>query len=55
MLFRWLPTYRAARVGRSAGRARPKPSHFPVPIVVVHGLLAITTVVLALLTVISGK
>ena len=33
-----------------AGRARPPEQHFPVPVVVIHGLLAATTLVLVLLT-----
>lgn len=59
MLFRWLPTYRAARAAPVGGpgttEAVPAERHFPVPVVIVHGLLAVTTVVLVLLTVISGK
>ncbi|MET8777987.1 hypothetical protein AB0H49_07765 [Nocardia sp. NPDC050713] len=51
MLLRWLPVYRsrtaaAAEVIDSA----PPERHFPVPIVAAHGVLAVTTVVLVLLT-----
>jgi hypothetical protein len=56
MLARWIPTYRAERAtkARSAvatvtGGKAPE-SHFPVPTVIAHGLLAVTTLVLVLLT-----
>lgn len=56
MLFRWIPTYRAARAGGpGTTEVAPAERHFPVPVVILHGLLAVTTVVLVLLTVISGK
>ncbi|MBF6225470.1 hypothetical protein [Nocardia abscessus] len=46
MLLRWIPTYRA----RSAGTAEPPEGHFPVAVVAGHGVLAVVTVVLVLLT-----
>jgi hypothetical protein len=39
--------------GASAGGERPAEQHFPVPIVGLHGLLAVTTVVLVFLTAIG--
>jgi hypothetical protein len=45
MLARWIPVYRA----KNAGDAPPE-RHFPVVVVGAHGLLAVTTVVLVLLT-----
>lgn len=48
MLARWIPTYRA-RTG-AATDAAPAEKHFPVAVVAGHGLLAVTTVVLVLLT-----
>jgi manganese efflux pump family protein len=59
MLARWIPTYRAERAtkGRSAAATvtggRVPESHFPVPTVVAHGLLAVTTLVLVFLTAIG--
>jgi hypothetical protein len=42
---------RAARVAAGADRAElPPEQHFPVPLIGVHGLLALTTLVLVLLT-----
>jgi hypothetical protein len=57
MLARWIPTYRAARAGAPAGAGRaaadagegPPERTFPVPVVGAHGVLAVVTVVLALL------
>src|SRR5262245_1555483 len=54
MLVRWLPTYRAragapATASAAAGQA-PAEQHFPVAVVGVHGLLAVTTLVLVLLS-----
>ncbi|WP_280491562.1 hypothetical protein [Nocardia asiatica] len=46
MLLRWIPTYRS----RSAGTAEPPEGHFPVAVVAGHGVLAVVTVVLVLLT-----
>jgi hypothetical protein len=58
MLARWLTIYRsrvavAASTAHGAATAQtgtPAESHFPVPVVVGHGLLAVATVVLVLLT-----
>jgi hypothetical protein len=44
------PTLRAAQATAGA----PAEQHFPVPIVALHGLLAVTTVVLVLLTALGG-
>lgn len=55
MLLRWIPTYRsrtpvaASGPGISAG-AGPAERHFPVAVVGGHGLFAVVTVVLVLLT-----
>ncbi|TQM32029.1 hypothetical protein [Nocardia bhagyanarayanae] len=48
MLLRWLPVYRARTA--NAGDSAPPERHFPVAIVGAHGVLAVTTVVLVLLT-----
>jgi len=66
MFAKWIPTYRAAQAapGRVTARAAPSAPpaststsvtgpaerHFPLPIVIGHGLLAATTLVLVLLT-----
>lgn len=59
MLIRWIPTYRAARqavaVGtgaesKTATAASAPERHFPVPIVMGHGLFAVATALLVLLT-----
>jgi manganese efflux pump family protein len=61
MLLRWLPCYRARAAGAgtatstdagAAGAAGDLPAeqHFPVAVVVLHGLFAVTTLVLVLLT-----
>jgi hypothetical protein len=47
MFARWLPSYRSA--GSTATGAGPPERHFPVPVVAAHGLVAATTLVLALL------
>ncbi|MFI6040812.1 hypothetical protein ACIA8C_04205 [Nocardia sp. NPDC051321] len=47
MLLRWLPVYRARTATESA---EPAERHFPVAIVAGHGVLAVATVVLVLLT-----
>jgi manganese efflux pump family protein len=52
MVARWLPTYRA-RATVAAGRTQdntPAERHFPVAVVLGHGLFAVVTVVLALIT-----
>ncbi len=43
---RWLPARRAAVGGDQA----PPEGHFPVPVVAAHGVLAVATVILVLLT-----
>ncbi|MGY2114059.1 hypothetical protein ACW9HR_09090 [Nocardia gipuzkoensis] len=52
MLLRWIPTYRArsASTAGTAGTAGPPEGHFPVAVVAGHGVLAVVTVVLVLLT-----
>ncbi|MEU9500959.1 hypothetical protein [Streptomyces sp. NPDC048196] len=52
MLARWIPVHRArAAAEATAGtQAEPAERHFPVPVVVGHGLFAVITVVLVLLT-----
>jgi hypothetical protein len=60
MLARWIPVYRGAvtagapRASASTGsgsvEAVPAERHLPVPVVVAHGLFAVVTVVLVLLT-----
>ena len=42
--------WRRRQLGAAAGAvAEPAEQHFPVPVVAVHGLLAVTTIVLVLL------
>ncbi|MFI8992871.1 hypothetical protein [Streptomyces sp. NPDC053542] len=50
MLARWLPTYRATRTATATGEGEPAERYFPVPVVLAHGLFAVITVVLVLLT-----
>jgi len=55
MLVRWIPTYRArAAVGAGSERPQepldPAEKHFPVAVVGGHGVFAVVTVVLVLLT-----
>lgn len=45
MFARWIPTYRAP-----AESAAPAEKHFPIAVVLGHGLFAVVTVVLVLLT-----
>ncbi len=60
MLARWLQGRRTAVAAVAApttagtGLARPPEQHFPVAVVVLHGLLAATTLVLVLLTALSS-
>jgi hypothetical protein len=61
LAIRWLVVYRATRSrdGRAAGRyagAAPAPPerHFPVPVVIAHGLAALTTIVLVVLAALRG-
>ena len=50
MLARWLQERRApVAAGSGTPVSRPPEQHFPVAVVVLHGLLAVTTVVLVLL------
>ncbi|HET6751638.1 MAG TPA: hypothetical protein VFL71_20530 [Actinomycetes bacterium] len=52
MVTRWRQERAALAVaagGSPAGAERPAEQHFPVPVVYLHGLLAVTTVVLVLL------
>ena len=49
----WQRRQREPVTGAAAGGERPAEQHFPVPIVAVHGLLAVTTVVLVFLTAIG--
>jgi hypothetical protein len=51
MLAKWLPTYRARA---TAGTDAPAERHFPVVVVGAHGVLAVTTVVLVLLSALSS-
>lgn len=50
MFVRWLPTYRALPAAASPTDSGPAERHFPVPVVGAHGLLAVATVILVLLT-----
>jgi hypothetical protein len=55
MLARWIPVHRgrvaaAAASGPGAEATVPAERHFPVAVVVAHGLLAVVTLVLVLLT-----
>ncbi|MFJ6718611.1 MULTISPECIES: hypothetical protein [unclassified Streptomyces] len=54
MLARWIPLHRAPATAAPATRpgeqAGPAERHFPVPVVVAHGLFAVVTVVLVLLS-----
>ncbi|MFE9438531.1 hypothetical protein ACFYO2_05920 [Streptomyces sp. NPDC006602] len=51
MLARWIPVHRdRAAAPASPEQSAPAERHFPVPVVAVHGLAAVTTVVLVLLT-----
>ncbi|GAA3043259.1 hypothetical protein [Streptomyces glomeratus] len=59
MLARWIPVYRnrataetapATATAQTAEVAVPAERHFPLPVVLAHGLLAVATLVLVLLT-----
>ncbi|MFK4145100.1 hypothetical protein [Streptomyces sp. NPDC004065] len=58
MLARWIPVHRARATAGAAATAAgpgaeatvPAEQHFPVPVVMAHGLLAVITVLLVLLT-----
>jgi hypothetical protein len=49
MVARWLQGRRALVTAGGPAAPRPPEQHFPVPVVVLHGLLAVTTLVLVLL------
>ena len=56
MLARWIPVHRAqttAPAGAGAGQGVPAERHFPVAVVLAHGLFAVVTVVLVLLSALS--
>ncbi len=60
MAVRWIEVYRtftAAKTGAAADSAPaiPPERNFPVPVVIAHGLFAVTTVALVLLTAISAS
>ncbi|MEV6139594.1 hypothetical protein AB0L63_26790 [Nocardia sp. NPDC051990] len=50
MLLRWLPVYRARTETAATPTPEPAEKHFPVAVVGGHGVLAVTTLVLVLLT-----
>ncbi|WP_030241345.1 hypothetical protein [Streptomyces sp. NRRL S-350] len=53
MLLRWIPVHRARTAPAAAGAAvadAPAERHFPIAVVLGHGLFAVVTVVLLLLT-----
>lgn len=50
MFARWLPARRATAGAGGAPAAEPPERGFPVPVVALHGLLAVATVVLVILT-----
>lgn len=51
MLARWIPVYRAraASAGPGTTVGEPAERHFPVPVVIGHGVFAVVTVVLVLI------
>jgi hypothetical protein len=58
MAVRWIGVYRAYTApGSAASRlvTVPPERHFPRPVIIIHGVLAVTTVVLVLFTVLFGK
>jgi hypothetical protein len=55
MLARWLQERRATVAAGGPASPRPPEQHFPVPVVVLHGLLAATTLVLVLLAALGGS
>ena len=60
MLLRWLPGWQASRGGGAGGAAAAGGTvaaerHLPVPVIVAHGLLAVVTLVLALLAAAGGS
>ena len=55
MAARWLQDRRAPVAAGEPVPARPPEQHFPVPVVVLHGLLAATTLVLVLLAALGAS
>ena len=58
MFARWIPVYRepVPAAGPGGGRpAGPAESHFPVAVVAAHGLFAVSTLALALLTIVTSS
>jgi hypothetical protein len=55
MFARWLQERRAPVAAGGPVAARPPEQHFPVPVVVLHGLLAATTLVLVLLAALGAS
>jgi len=55
MAARWLQDRRAPVAAGGQASARPPEQHFPVPVVVLHGLLAATTLVLVLLAALGAS
>ena len=55
MAARWLQDRRAPVAAGGPVAARPPEQHFPVPVVVLHGLLAATTLVLVLLAALGSS
>ena len=55
MAARWLQGRRAPVAAGGPGASRPPEQHFPVPVVVLHGLLAATTLVLVLLAALGAS
>jgi len=55
MFARWLQERRAPVAAGGAVSARPPEQHFPVPVVILHGLLAATTLVLVLLATLGSS
>ncbi|WP_404952752.1 hypothetical protein [Streptomyces sp. 147326] len=50
MLARWIPVYRDRATATATGQNTPAEGHFPLPVVAGHGLAAVVTLVLVLLT-----
>jgi hypothetical protein len=55
MAARWLQDRRAPVAADGPAAGRPPEQHFPVPVVVLHGLLAATTLVLVLLAALGAS
>ncbi|WP_433430665.1 hypothetical protein [Nonomuraea sp. CA-141351] len=54
MLARWIPARRVRATVSAGQQSAPAESNFPVPVVAAHGVLAVVTVVLVLITAIAG-